>query len=225
MAKVVLRRQALELRKLGKSYGQIRNELGISKSTLSEWLRHYPLTKEQIRQLNYSNESRIEKFRQTMLVKRDRRTRGYYEEAKKEIMPLSKKELLIAGLFLYWGEGGKSMRSLVSISNTDPAVLKFSLYWMNRALGVSKEKIRILLHLYEDMNREEAIEYWSKTLNMPKSQFVKPYIKKSKRADIDYKGFGHGTCMLRVCDTVIQEKILMSIKAMADCSDEYIRRF
>lgn len=225
MAKTILRRQALSLRKLGKSYGQIRSELGVSKSTLSDWLKQYPLTKEQLRQLNYGNESRIEKFRQTMQVKRARRTRGYYDEARKEILPFSKRELFIAGLFLYWGEGGKAMRSLVSISNTDPAVLKFSLYWMNRALSIPKEKIRILLHLYEDMSVEDAISYWSKTLNMPKNQFVKPYIKKSKRVDIDYKGFGHGTCMLRVCDTVIQEKILMSIKAIADCSDEYIKRF
>src|SRR5215469_1646631 len=122
MTKNLLRRQALVLRKLGKSYSQIRNELGISKSTLSVWLREYPLTKEQLRQLNYFNEIRIEKFRQTMQLKREIRLQKYYKEMKRTILPLSNRELLLTGIFLYWGEGAKTTRSQVHISNTDPAV-------------------------------------------------------------------------------------------------------
>ncbi len=221
MAKFLLRRQALELRRLGKSYGQIRTELGVSKSTLSVWLRKYPLSQEQIRLLR-DGESRIEKFRQTMQLKQEARWLVYYNDAKQAILPFTKRELFLAGLFLYWGEGGKTERGVVTISNTDPAVLKFSLHWMRKALDVPKEKIQVLLHLYDDMVVDEAVDFWSKSLNIPRSQFAKPYIKKSKRTDLDYKGHGHGTCLLRVSNTEIKGRILMSIKAAADYSEKYI---
>lgn len=222
MTKVLEKRKALELRRLGKSYGQIRQELGLSKSTLSVWLRKHPLTQEQIRLLNGSNQARIEKYRHTMRLKRERKLKRYYSEIKKKILPFSKRELFLAGLFLYWGEGGKTERGAVTISNTDPAVLRFSLLWMREALDISREKIQVLLHLYSDMVIEEEMGFWSKTLCIPRTQFVKPYIKKSKRADLDEKGFGHGTCNLRVCNTIIKEKILMGIKAVVDYSGEYI---
>src|SRR5436305_9948269 len=110
------------------------------------------------------------------MKKRDSRLKSAYNEAKTTLLPLSKKELFLAGLFLYWGEGGKSERSMVSISNTDPGVVKFSLYWLVVGLHIPKQKITVLLHLYSDMDIAEGITFWSKTLNMPSSQFVKPYI-------------------------------------------------
>lgn len=69
---------------------------------------------------------------------------------------------------------------------------------------------------------EEEIEFWSKELHIFKDQFAKPYIKKSKKTDLDEKSFGHGTCNLIVYNTVMKEKILMSLKAMAFYSAEYI---
>jgi len=38
MARIIDKQKAIKLRKQGKTYGQIRQELGISKSTLSDWL-------------------------------------------------------------------------------------------------------------------------------------------------------------------------------------------
>jgi hypothetical protein len=222
MANILLHRQALELRRLGKSYSQIRQELGVSKSTLSVWLREYPLSKEQIRLLSHISETRIEKYRQTMRAKREKKLLNYYNEAKETILPLSERELFLGGLFLYWGEGGKTERGLISISNTDPGVLKFSLLWMMRALNIPKDKIQVFLHLYADMVVEDEILFWSKSLVIPRNQFVKPYVKMSKRIDLDEKGFGHGTCNLRVCDTMLKEKILMGIKVVIDYSEECI---
>lgn len=225
MANVILHRRALELRKLGRSYSQIKAELGLSKSTLSLWLRQYPLSKDKIRLLRDVNEVRIERYRQTMQRKRDAKLLDYYNEGKNLLLPFSKKELFIAGLFLYWGEGGKTLKHTVSINNTDPAVIKFAIYWMVESLNIPKEKIQVYLHLYSDMVSEQETEYWSKELNMPKQQFAKPYVKESKRADLDQKGFGHGTCGVRVYNTVIKEKILMTIQAVADYSDSKSMEF
>ena len=226
MARIKDRQLAIELRKQGKTYSEIRKELSISKSTLSDWLSNLPLTSQQIKYLEKSKKNNralgIEKIRLTKQRKREGRIKVTYENQKVYWGKLSKRELEIAGIFLYWGEGNKRLNGSVSLNNTDPKVMKFTLLWLKNSLLVPQEKIKVDLHLYSDMKPEEEISFWSKELNLPVSQFRKPYIKKSKRADIDQKGFGHGTCALVVNDVRLKEKVMMSIKAISDFYGEKI---
>lgn len=220
MARIQDRQRATELRILGRTYSQIKTELGISKSTLSDWLSNYPLSDEQLLSLKKSRgknrEAAIEKTRNTKHRKRETRLKTVYENESRHFIPLNKKELEIAGLFLYLGEGNKRINGPVSLNNTDPQVLKFTLFWLQFGLGVSKQRIKVLLHLYNDMNIEKELEFWSKELGLPTSQFYKSYIKQSNRIDITQKGFGHGTCCLFVNDVRLKEKVMMGIKAIAD---------
>ena len=103
MARILDREKALLLRKRGESYSQIKKQLGISKSTLSYWLRDYPLSKERVSELRDWNEHRIENFRATLKKKRENRLRETYVEQQKSIFPLTQRELFLSGLFLYWG--------------------------------------------------------------------------------------------------------------------------
>lgn len=219
MAYIKLREQVIVLRQRGYTYGQIRRELGVSKSTLSDWLRQLPLTGQQLIALaknkQYSRDLAREKFIETFKKKRLENLKKILDQQTAKLLPLTEKELLIAGLFLYWGEGAKK-RGVVSISNTDPRVVKFALYWMVEVLKIPKEKIRVNLHLYKDMDIEEVIEFWSKTLIIPRNQFRKPYIKKTNRAELSYKGFGHGTCRLYAGNTRLTEEIAMAIKSISE---------
>lgn len=220
MARVLDRQRVIELRKRGKTYSEIRKELGIPKSTLSDWLSTYPLTSEQILLLEKNKKRKkylsIEKVRLTKKKKRESRISFLYEEAKNRWMPLSQRELELAGIFLYWGEGRKGLDGPLSLNNTDPQVITFTLYWLQGILKIPKEKIRVYLHLYSDMDVAQEIKFWSQELQLPMSQFGKPYVKDSKKTNIDHKGFGHGTCGLAVNDIRLKEKIMTSIKTIAD---------
>lgn len=220
MARIIERQRAIELRKQGKTYGQIKKKLSIAKSTLSDWLSKYPLTEKQLeflkRNRKYSRQVAAEKNRITKQKKREVRIQATYKQQQKYWTSLSQRELEIAGLFLYWGEGSKRLNGSVFLNNTDPSVLTFTLYWYIKGLHIPKEKIKVYLHLYSDMNIEEEFAFWSKSLNIPLSQFIKPYIKKSTRVNVDHKGFGHGTCGLVVHDVRLKEKIMMAIKAISD---------
>lgn len=216
MTRLKDRHKALELRKQGKSYSQIKQELSLSKSTLSAWLRKYPLSREQIRQLRDISATRIEKFRQTMQRKRQTRFKQCYQEEKEKWLPLSQREFFLAGLFLYWGEGAKGFNSVVSLNNTDPKVIKFFCRWMIEGLGIPKQRIKIILHIYQDMDLEKITNYWSRLLDFPKEQFIKPFVKNSKKIDIDQKGFGQGTCTLYFYNARLKERILLGIEAIAD---------
>ena len=108
MARFADKDKARTLRAQGRSYSEIKELLKVGKGTLSAWLADMPLTPEQMRQVRDFNPRRIERFRETMSKKRNARLEIAYEEAKKDIGKLSRRELLIAGLYLYWGDGNKS---------------------------------------------------------------------------------------------------------------------
>lgn len=214
--KTTERREVIRLRLQGKTYSEIKKLVHVSNSSLSLWLHNISLTEKQKKRIKDKKQRTIEIFRESMKLKRELRVNKYYEQQKSNLLPLSEKELLIAGIFLYWGEGGKTNRCTTSINNTDPSVIKFSLYWLVFGLKIPKNRIRVQLHLYKDMDINESLKYWGQELKIPRSQFNKPYIKDSNKTDLDQKGYGHGTCGLAVSNTIIKENLLMAIKVMAD---------
>jgi len=217
MARLRDHEKTLTLRKQGMSYSQIRSIIKVSKSTLSLWLKNYPLSKERIKELRAFSERRIERFRETVRQKREKRLTETYQTQKQLILPLSNRELFIAGLLLYWGEGTKCKRDGLSISNNDPSVIRFFIYWLKKSLAIPKKKIRILLHLYNDMNINNELNYWSKILRIPLRQFNRSYIKKTPSTRINHKGgFGHGTCNVRINSVPLAEKIFMSLKVISN---------
>jgi len=217
MAKFKKREKAIALRKEKQmSYSQLKKILKVSKSTLSLWLRNYPLPEEKIKELQKS-EAVIERIRNTKRQKREERLKQFYEEQRKLIFPLTGREYFLAGLFLYWGEGSKRQPTMLSISNTDPSIIKFFIIWLTKSLKIPKKKLRVQLHLYKDMDIKDKINFWSKKLKIPLSQFAKPYIKKTLSTRINHKGgFGQGTCNLRVGNARLSEKILMALEAISN---------
>ncbi len=217
MSKIELREKVLMLRKKEFSYSQIKSALGVPKSTLSCWLRNYPLSHKRIDELRNKNAKRIEKFRQSMFEKRKKRLEPIYKRAKLAILPLTKKELLLAGLCLYWGEGTKADWSKIILTNSDPNVLRFFIYWLKRACHIEKTDLKIYLQLYCDMDIRKETWFWSKNLSMPLRQFTKPYIKSTSYKRINHKGgFGHGTCAVMLNRVILKERILMQMKVLVD---------
>lgn len=214
MAKRKEKEKALLLRKRGMSYKQILKEVDVSKGTLSSWLRDYPLSQERLRAVRDWNKERIEKYKKTRKRQREALFENVYQSEFKKIKPLLSNDYL-AGLFLYWGEGGKTKDSWSSVSNTDPAIIRFFVSWFTKHFGFEKSKMKISLHLYADMNTDQEMAFWSNYLDMSRKQFRKPHIKKSKRAGLSYRSkFNHGTCNLIVGNAILTRKILMGVRVL-----------
>ena len=143
-----------------------------------------------------------------------------YEAAKQNLLPLTDKELLVAGLFLYLGEGSKQNPAHILISNTDPNIVKFTLYWYTKILKIPKDRVKVNLQLYKDMDVKKEVNYWSKLLGIPIVNFWKPYIKKSTTKHIDHSGFKHGTCGLYYGSVPLHDKIMMGIKCILDKTNQ-----
>ena len=86
-------------------------------------------------------------FRETMRKKHETRLQHVYEKEKRNILPLNNREIFILGIGLYWGEGVKLYNATLSISNTDPSIIKFFIIWLNRSFGVSKDKLKVHLQI------------------------------------------------------------------------------
>ena len=216
MARKEDKQKAIAMRERGMSYSQIKIKLGVSKSTLSGWLYNMPLSAKRIRELQADSPIRIEKYRNTMRAKREAKNKIAYRDIAKKIGKISDREFLIAGLFLYWAEGSKTKTFSTGLTNTNPAMLILFIRWL-KFFNVPKSKLKVHLHLYSDMNIKKQVNFWSKTLNIPISQFRKPYIKKTKLSSITYtNGFGQGTCSVIFENGPVSAQVMMGIQYIQD---------
>ncbi len=217
-----LKEKAIRLR-LDKqlSYLAIQRELAVAKSTLSEWLRPFPLSKEKILELKQlawkKNEVKIEMFRASMRGKREAKDREVYETYLNQFQKVSREVVFTSGLVLYLAEGSKTDNYTASLANTDPRVIKFFIKWLCNFFRVPRTKLRAHLHLYENMDIARETEFWKNELGFKISQFYKPYITKCKESSFLYKeSFRHGTCSIKVSDTKLKRNIMMAIRAYLD---------
>ncbi len=220
MTRKELKQKAIEMRMRQMSYAEIKEALGVSKSTLRDWLRNLPLGERNIELIEKRKHRQIERYRNSMKAKAQKKLDIAYASVSERIGSLSEREIMIAGLFLYWGEGGKATNSDVCLSNTNPHMMSFFVHWL-RVLGVGKDMVKVAVILYSDMDIEKEMLFWSSTLGLPLSQFYKPRIKKSKISSITYKnGFGHGTCLIRYGNKQLWDFILMGIRRLEDMQIE-----
>lgn len=217
MARINDRRSAIKLRLSGATYNSIRDSLGVSKSTLAGWLKNIPLSDKQIQNIkNDARTKRIESYIKTTKERRRKIFESFCIQEKSALLPLTERELLIAGLFLYLGEGAKSDWWRIQISNTDPSIIRFSVYWLTKILGADKNKLKIQLHLYSDMDVSREIKFWQNITRLRINQFIKPYIKKTSSQKIDHPSFGHGTCNVYISKVDLKHKIMAGIKVILD---------
>src|SRR3989344_2246985 len=154
-----LKSQAISLRKNGKSYSSIRKILGLkSKGTLSHWFKDIKLSEESLKLLSKNNKLAYE--RGLLTANKNRKIRiedenkKAYAEGQDCIQFISKKELLLIGAVLYWGEGAKSERGAVSLnfSNSDPFMVSVYMRFVREILKISEERIRAGIHLYPSIS-------------------------------------------------------------------------
>ena len=116
---------------------------------------------------------------------------------------ISSIEKILVGACLYWGEGSKKD---LSLSNTDPFLIKVFVAAL-KELGVSKERLRITIRIYQDINREKAKKYWAKIIGIHQSQILNVNVLYGRK-----KGkLKYGMCRIRVTRGGFIFKILYSI--------------
>ncbi len=183
ISKPIERERAIALRREGMSLRDIVKIVPVAKSTLSLWLKQVSLSRPQKQRLT---QKRLEAaLRGAERRKSDRiaLTQKIFEDAAKDVVSISKRELWLMGVMLYWAEGAKEKESLISarvqFSNSDPFMIILFTRWLNEVCGIMREKVIIDLYIHEDSKNSLEIvkKYW---LNHLKSPIDKIYFKKNK---------------------------------------------
>lgn len=173
---------AIEMRKRGFSYSEIENRIHIPKSTLSYWLKSIKLTPKQIKKLN---DKRLETAKANAL-KKVFKTSKLIEEIKKsssqEIKGISKKELWLMGLTLYWKNGNiNDLKKGVHFSSSDPHMIKLFLKWLKEVGKIQDDEISfdIFINKTNKKSIEKFTVSWSKITGFSKHHFRNVYYQKS----------------------------------------------
>ncbi|MEK7568865.1 MAG: helix-turn-helix domain-containing protein [Patescibacteria group bacterium] len=212
--KTIEKQKALVLRREGRSIKEIARIVGVSKASISVWVRDIVLNKKQLSVLKakgFSSEV-IEKRRHKRLENEQVKREAIATLAQKDIKNISTRDLRIIGLCLYWGEGGKIHQGSARISNSDPAVIKVMMRFFREICLVEEKKFRGHIHVHSHLGTLEAEKYWSGISGIPRTQFFKAYTKPSIASKNKKDSLPYGTFDIYVCSTKLFLQIIAQIE-------------
>lgn len=203
--------KAIALREQGLAITKIASELGVSKASVSVWVRGIILSQDQLDKLH----STCNRYKNALLGAKIKREIGISNRLKFQTSGREKAKELnwlhVAGCMLYWGEGAKT-RNCCKISNSDPCLLLLFIKFLYQCYDVTSDQIKVTIYAHTTVNSIEHIElYWQKILNLPRSCFYKSVQNKTSIASKNKKpkdSLPYGTVHLSVKSST---KIVQSI--------------
>lgn len=181
-AKDDLHAKARELRARGMDYREIAAALGVSKSSVSLWVRDLP----RVGRLSTAER----KKRSAEGSQRYWAARRHANEASRaaaratataEIGDLTDRELVIAGAIAYWCEGSKNKLGpaddRVVFTNSDPALVRFFLRFLE-VTGTPRTDAIFRVCIHESADVESAQRFWLEVTGASPDQFRRPTLKR-----------------------------------------------
>lgn len=172
-----------ELRKQGLSLPEIQKQVGIGYGTVYRYIQGVQID---------------EKYRQVWLGKRGGsiKRKKIAEQnalgmARNIVGIATDKEQIIFLSALYWGEGNKTDFSII---NSDPNLIKIVVSGLQRVFDMPISRIRPSVRIYQGIDQEQAVRFWSKSLGIPRENFGQSeIIQGAKIGKLPY-----GMCRVRV---------------------------
>jgi transcriptional regulator with XRE-family HTH domain len=165
--KVQEQQEARRLRAQNLTIIQIAAQLGVSKSSVSLWVRDVPFTPSKRRHGPHRrpHPAHLERLRQIEELN---------EAGRARIGRLSDDGFFAAGIALYAGEGSKTDGS-IRFANSDPEMMHFFCRWLRRYFDVEESRLRVKVYLHQGLDLDAAERHWSNVTDVPREQFTKPY--------------------------------------------------
>jgi AcrR family transcriptional regulator len=167
--KLAEQQQARRLRRTGLPLAEIAARVGVSKSSVSLWVRDVEFDAPVVRTVRGRR-------RQPNALQRRRQAEidRLLEEGRARVGRLSEREFLVAGVALYAGEGAKG-DGRIRFVNSDPRMVVFFCAWLRHFYEIDESRLRLALYLHQGLDLSAAMAFWSACTGIPESQFTKPY--------------------------------------------------
>lgn len=199
----------------GKSYNEITRLLGVPKSTISTWfgktIRKPWDRKTMLEHLVNIRKLAAVALRNKWKKKQEEEAQLIKEKVRKELVnyPLENigfyKSMLT---MLYWAEGSRYKKVCgLKFANTDPNLARLYTTLLRTCYNIDEKKFRIGLYVHYYHSIKKTKNFWSKTLNIPLTQFNKVYVKKRSKTKRFRKNFA-GICFIYYGDSIIRKELL-----------------
>jgi len=175
---------------------EVANELDVTQAKVFYWLKKFDIPRRSWKDSTYVKQnpqgdpfSILEKF------------------------SLRQKELLFAGLLLYWAEGSKG-KGAIRITNLDHRMLKVFLNFLREVCRVDDDRLFLYVRVYKEFSLGEAQKYWFNFLNIPIQKiFVYPHTDTRSKKNKQWSQYGiatlefHNTKLKQWLDASIEKLI------------------
>lgn len=221
MHKADLRKNALVLRKDGKTYAAIGEELGvrIPKSTLSYWCSNVCFPKRVQEKLRAQNELHLIRARRLALDAKRHKREEYLLSVRKRVRHLpdvlrkSRDCTKLALAMLYLGEGGK-YGAKVTFGNSDPETVRLFMHLFRASYLLDEKKFRCTLQCRADQDIHELEQFWSEVTDIPHSKFYKAQIDPRTIGRPSRKLNYKGVCRIDYFSADIFNELLMIVNLL-----------
>ena len=210
-AKKEQREAARQMRMDGASVRDIAQQLGVSKGSVSTWVRDIELTDVQVATLK-AGQYRYGAQNKGARVNREKffDQRQVFQEAGRE-RARGGSRLHLTGCMLYWAEGAKRKNSVYFV-NSDPHMLLLFVRFLREEFDLPDEEMSITIHChYDELIEQRRIEQnWLDLLCLPVTCLRKSQVKKG--SDTRKNILVNGVCGLRVNSTELTHHIYGAIQ-------------
>ncbi len=146
---------------------EIAEELGVAKSSVSLWVRDVEFVPK-------PRQPGLHRAPHPWKVRKEAEIEALLLEGCERIGEMDDRDLYIAGVALYAGEGSKT-DGRVRFANSDPRMIRLFCTWLRRFFEVDEARLHVQLYLHQGLDLEAANRFWSELTGIPVAQFFKPY--------------------------------------------------
>jgi transcriptional regulator with XRE-family HTH domain len=196
----------------------IAERLGVSKSSVSRWVRDVKLSPQQhavLRQMNPLYNAQLRGQEQ-----RSARARAVRTAAQFHGRELARRgdALHLEGCMLYWAEGSKR-RNQAILTNSDPEMLRLFVRFLRQCYGTKDDDLALTVNCYVNngLDAEEIVAWWLRELELPARCARAPVINRPSSASRSRRGhvLPYGTARITVYSTFVIQSIYGAIQEYA----------
>lgn len=183
----------------GKSMSEISNILNCSPHKITYWFRKYGIKRRTRSEANYL---KYNPNGDPFKIKND----------------LAHDENFLKGLGLgiYWGEGSKTTRHSLRVSNTDPGIIITFRKFLTVICNLRINKITYSIVCFNDVNPKVARNFWSKELKILPDKFGKiTTIPKQGKGNYKRKS-QFGVCTIQVSNIKLRDWMMKQLNILED---------
>lgn len=132
--------------------------------------------------------------------------------AAEQIGDMSDRDLLMAGIGLYAGDGAKTGNE-VRFANSNARLVALHCTWLRRFFEPDESRLRVSLYLHRGLDLDAANEFWASVTGIPTDQFYKPY-RAEPDVGIRHNKHEHGCAHIRYASVRTLRKVQGLIEAL-----------